>query len=210
MPTRFAIFLLVIFALPFGISGQRKTLHAAGQTAPIPRDCEKRDLLARGRPTMVSMRKSLAFGLSLAKREFKAGEPITLHVWVDNTGNKPAGVMTCSGLGYFKDRGFDVYAAGGHRILRRFEVKMQDECKNDLDKRQYPDDLWICGREFPIYIPSHTCVTRDDFDFTVVLTDEFDLPPGSTLFASATIRLSLEIPVCRRRSKLPQRRLAPL
>lgn len=127
---------------------------------------------------MVRMRRRLAFGLSLARREYKAGEPITLHLWVDNTGSKPAGVMTCSDLGYFWACGFDVYAARGHRVLRRSEAKMQEECRNNPGERQYSDDIWICGRAFPIDIPAHTCVTRDDFDFTAVLTDHFDLPPG--------------------------------
>lgn len=148
-------------------------------TTPIPQDCDKPELLSRGRPMMISMGKDLAFGLSLANHESKAGEDITLHVWVDNTGNEKTGVMTCMGLDYFKATGFDLYDAYGHRVLRRNEAKMQKECNAD-----HAHDVfvgrggWACTRNFPIYIPAHTCVTKDDYDFTTSLTGAYDLPPG--------------------------------
>jgi hypothetical protein len=36
----------------------------------------------------------------------------------------------------------------------------------------------MCGRNFPIDIPAHTCVTGNDYDFSTELTAIFDLPPG--------------------------------
>ena len=38
--------------------------------------------------------------------------------------------------------------------------------------------IQICGRNFPIHIPAHTCVNGDTNDFTSVLTDDYDLTPG--------------------------------
>jgi hypothetical protein len=148
-------------------------------TSAIPRDCDKPKLLTRGRPIMIPMGKDLAFGLSLADHEFTAGEEITLHVWVDNTGNEKAGVWTCMGLDYFKATGFDLYDAYGHRVLRRNEAKMRMECNADPEHDQFLGrGGWACSRNFPIYIPAHTCVTNDEHDFTTGLTDDYDLPPG--------------------------------
>ena len=149
----------------------------ADPTTAIPRDCDKPELLTRGRPMMIPMGKDLSFGLSLAQHEFKAGEDITLHVWVDNTGNEKAGVWTCMGLDYFKANGFDLYDAFGHRVLRRDEAKRQEKCSTDPHVASH-ELGWSCARNFPIYIPAHTCVTRDEYDFTTGLTAAYDLPPG--------------------------------
>jgi hypothetical protein len=148
-------------------------------TTQIPQDCDKPELLSKGRPMMIPMGKDLAFGLSLANHDFKAGEDITLHVWVDNTGNEKAGVMTCIGLDFFKATGFDLYDAYGHRVLSRDEAKMQKECNANPEH----DKIVIrgggcCTRNLPIYIPAHTCVTNDEYDFTTSLTAAYDLPPG--------------------------------
>jgi len=85
--------------------------------------------------------------------------------------------MTCMGLDYFKANGFDLYDAYGHRLLRRHEAKMLEGCKNDPES---PIRIrgWNCTRNFPIYIPAHTCITRADYDFTTSLTADYDLPPG--------------------------------
>lgn len=146
-------------------------------TTAIPGDCDKPELLSMGRPLMMQRGKDLALGLSMVQHEFKAGENITLHVWVDNTSNTPAGVMTCMGLDYFKATGFDLYDAYGHRVLRRNEAKRQEQCKThpDLASREFG---WSCTRNFPITIPAHTCITNDEYDFTTGLTAGYDLPPG--------------------------------
>jgi len=145
-------------------------------SAPVPPDCNKPELLSKGRPVMLPMGKDLAFGLSLSNHEFSAGDPITLHIWVDNTSGASVGVMTCMGLDYFKTTGFDLYDSYGHRILRRAEAKALEQCKADPLLVQIGG--WSCTRNFPINIPAKTCVTRDDYDFTASLTDEYDLPPG--------------------------------
>jgi hypothetical protein len=146
-------------------------------TTTIPRDCNKPELLSMGRPMMMPMDRDLAFGLSMAQHEFKAGEDITLHVWVDNTSNAPAGVMTCMGLDYFKATGFNLYDAYGHRVLRRYEAKRHEQCKTNPDLASHELGL-SCTRNFPINIPPHTCITNDEYDFTTGLTADYDLPPG--------------------------------
>lgn len=126
---------------------------------------------------MTRMGQNLAFGLSMVQLEFKAGEKITVHVWVDNTSDAPADVMTCMGLDYFKANGFDLYDAYGHRVLRRREVERQKQCTTNPDIASH-EFGWSCTRNFPINIPAHTCITNDGYDFTTELTADYDLPPG--------------------------------
>lgn len=38
--------------------------------------------------------------------------------------------------------------------------------------------IWSCTRNLEITIPAHTCITRDDYDFTADLASEYNLPPG--------------------------------
>ncbi|MGB7135275.1 MAG: hypothetical protein WBD46_08300 [Acidobacteriaceae bacterium] len=132
------------------------------------------------------MTRTLAFGISLEKRSFVAGEPIPLHIWVDNTGEETAGVMTCMGLDNFKQYGFDVYGAYGHRVLSRgnamalksFADPLEEACHTDRGRFLLSDRLKVCTRNFPIPIAAHTCVTGDDYDFETDLTGRYDLPPG--------------------------------
>jgi hypothetical protein len=161
---------------PLNIKWAKTHPPSADPTTPIPPDCNKPELLTWGRPK-IPMGEGHAFGLSLSQHEFKAGEGITLHIWIDNTGDTREGVMTCMGLDYFKANGFDLYDAYGHRLLRRHEAKMLEGCKNDPES---PIRIrgWNCTRNFPIYIPAHTCITRADYDFTTSLTADYDLPPG--------------------------------
>jgi hypothetical protein len=162
---------------PLNIQWEKTHPLSTDPTTLIPPDCDKPELLSRGRPVMAPMGKGYGFGLSLAKHEFKAGEGITLHVWVDNTSDIREGVMTCMGLDHFKANGFDLYDAYGHRLLRRNEAKILKTCKENPDEIRW-QGLWSCTRNFPIYIPAHTCVTGDDYDFTTELTADYDLPPG--------------------------------
>jgi hypothetical protein len=162
---------------PMNIQWAKTHPPSADPTTPIPPDCDKPELLSKGRPMMVQEGKVSPYGLSLAQHEFKAGKKITLHIWIDNTSNTRTGVMSCEGLDYFKATGFDLYDAYGHRVLRRNEAKMQKKYKEDSDQARFFGGL-VCTRNFPIYIPAHTCVTGDDYDFTTELTADYDLPPG--------------------------------
>lgn len=185
---------------------------------PIPSDCDKPELLVNGRPSMMRVGanlpfgplsvtkqevKALAIGLSVTKREFKAGDPIKLHVWVANSGDDSIGVMTCSDLGLFKTQGFDIFDAHDHRLLTRRDVKVAEECNTDLRRANYAHErLGICGRNFPITIPAHTCVTRDDYDFTTDLASEYDLPPGEyTLHLRTNWKITEDL--CERQSDNP-------
>jgi hypothetical protein len=91
------------------------------------------------------------------------------------------------GLDYFKEHGFDLYDAYGHRLLRRSQVKilgglsgdgLQAECKTDAGHARLSGQFWSCTRNFPINVPAHACVNGDDYDFTADLAGRYDLPPG--------------------------------
>lgn len=75
----------------------------------IPLECKKQDLLANGKPFMTQAGNDLALGFSLLRSEFKAGDPIQLHIWVYKRGDVAAGVFTCMDLQAFKSGGFEVY-----------------------------------------------------------------------------------------------------
>jgi hypothetical protein len=176
MPTNVALLCLALSVLPAAISAQTATPPAAGPSASIPPDCNKPELLAKGQPVMTQRRDGLAFGFSLAKHDFKAGEPIVLAIWVDNPSNAQASVMTCEDLGHFKANRIGIYDANGRRVPSQLENRIQEKCA--ANPRIEEMMIQVCGRNFAIHIPAHTCVNRDSFDFTSVLTDAYDLPPG--------------------------------
>jgi hypothetical protein len=185
MPTKAALLCLVLCLLPVAIHGQMSTPPASKSSASIPPDCDKPELLAKGQPVMNQRRDGLAFGFSLPKHDFKVGEPIVLYIWVDNPGDAPAGVMTCEDLGHFKGTHIGIYDASGRRVPSQLENRIQEKCA--ANPRIEEMMIQTCGRNFAIHIPAHTCVNRGSFDFTSVLTDNYDLPPGDY-----TVRLRSE------------------
>jgi hypothetical protein len=165
----------------------KKHAAVAEPLGPGLPDCDKPELRVYGHPATMQSGAGITYGLSMTKHEFVEGEPVSLHLWVDNTSDRQVGVMTCMGLDLFKDQGFDVYDAYGHRLLRTYEkagldkfpgVSREEACRTDKGRFILDGQEWICGRNFPIYIPAHTCVTRDDGDFTAGVSGRFDLPPG--------------------------------
>jgi hypothetical protein len=176
MPTNVALLCLVLSVLPVAISAQTTTPPEAGPTASIPQDCDKPELLAKGRPVMTQWRDGLAFGFSLLKRDFKAGEPIVLYIWVDNSGDAQASVMTCEDLGRLRIKHIGIYDTNGRRVPSQLENRIQEKCASNPRIEEMMTQK--CGRNFAIHIPAHTCVNRDSLDFTSVLTDVYDLPPG--------------------------------
>lgn len=149
---------------------------ATAQSAPpgisLFPDCDKPELLAHGQPVMMFVGAHLGMGVSISKSTaHQVGQPVTLNVWVDNQADTPVGVMTCETLDLFKSRGFEIFDTDGHRILSTEDART---CSTD----PAPPDIWVCHRNFPISIPAHTCVTRDDYDFRINLADSYDLPPG--------------------------------
>jgi hypothetical protein len=163
---------------PLNVQWAKVNSADADPTISIPPDCEKPELLTNGHPVILQSGGSLSLGLSIMQHEFNAGDAIKLHVWVDNTGDAPAGVMTCMTLDRFKAQGFDIFDAYGHRVLSNHEAKQQEMCRTD--PRLAGRGLgWMCTRNFPIMIPAHTCVTRDDYDFMTILDRDYELPPGA-------------------------------
>lgn len=151
---------------------------------------------------MIPIRANLAFGISVAEHKFKTGDPIKLHVWVDNSSDDPVGVMTCEDLDRFKAQGFDLLDANGRRLLNRQDAKAAEECKTNPREANFHRGVWICNRNFPITIPAHTCVTRNDYDFVTDLASGYDLPPGKYILRLRTNWNAVE-EVCRQPSDQP-------
>ena len=141
------------------------------------RDCAQAQLLANGRPTMIPLRDHAWIGISLAQRKFKTGEPIELHIWVDNRGSAPAGVFTCMDLERFRTNGIAVFAQDGDRVLSQDEERARKECAAN-PQRPTQWGLWVCARNILLKIPAHTCVTHNDYDFEYDLTSQYRFPPG--------------------------------
>lgn len=126
---------------------------------------------------MTPISKDLALGLSLSRHEFKASDPIKLHIWAYNSGNVSAGVFTCHDLERFKAAGFEIFDDDGRRILSRDELRVREECRDDPRVVR----IWgigACARNIQFKIPAQTCMTRDDYDFAVGLNNLYDLAPG--------------------------------
>ena len=157
--------------------GKTHAAMLADPSGPVPRDCDKPGLLAMGRPSMMPANGGVAWGLSMASHRFVKGEPVPLHIWIDNGSDQETGVWTCMELDYFKARGFELYDAYGHRVLRKREIQLREQCAKD-PRIGAIDAGWSCTRNFQIPIPQHTCVNGDNYDFTAQLTQEYDLPPG--------------------------------
>jgi hypothetical protein len=163
---------------PFNAKWSRTHHSDIGPPArPIPSECNKPELLPFGPPHMISSKQQLAFGLSLASSEFTQPDAIPLHVWVNNSGKTPSSVMTCQDLDAFKGWGFDLYDAYGHRVLRKRELKLKEQCGTKA-QANFELGLQACTRNFPIDVPAHTCITGDGYDFSTDLSRQYDLPPG--------------------------------
>ena len=147
------------------------TAHAADTAspeAPIPPDCNKPELLRVGQPRMSSVWGKLQLGLSMSNRNFIAGQGVPLQIWLDNTGDEPFETSSCE-----LDRiqyGFDLYDVYGHRVLRKQEAKLKEQCKTNPALTT----LWNCTMNVPATFPAHSCVAGS----TVMLSEIYDLPPG--------------------------------
>jgi hypothetical protein len=179
MPARIVIVVLAIVALPFVIVGQSPTSKAE-PSSTVPPECDKPELLAKGRPIMIPWRNGFSLGVSLAKQEFKADEPIAMHIWIDNPGDTPAAVLTCEDLDFFKANDFGLFGSDGHKLLSHEESRMQAECRAKPGSEM---GGWVCASNVLFEVPSRTCINTDDeyirhYDFTIVLTRKYNLTPG--------------------------------
>lgn len=179
---RSALTVLAIGTL--GLSAMAGFATRANASSPPPdstpqasRDCNQAQLLANGRPIMIPMRDGLEIGISLAQHKFKAGEPIDLHIWVDNRSDAPAGVFTCMDLERFRASGIAIFAQDGHRVLSQDQEQARKECSAN-PQRVTQWGLSACARNILIEIPAHACVTRSNYDFESDLASLYRLPPG--------------------------------
>jgi hypothetical protein len=150
----------------------------------LPKQCAAADFTKLGRPVIIEQGKEMAFGLSVLPATILSGEPVPLHLWIDNPTDREASVMTCSTLDFFWAEGFDVYDAYGHRLLKKNELKNLQT--PGLPSNQVPNKDcrggWGCGRNFAIPIPPRTCANGNayqlPYDFNRNLADYYDLSPG--------------------------------
>lgn len=179
---RFAPLVSAIVVLGFSaMAGFTNCANASsppsGAASHVSRDCNQAQMLANGRPIMIPMHDDLEIGISLAQHKFKAGEPIELHIWVDNHSDAPAGVFTCMDLERFRAIGIAIFAQDGHQVLSQDEEQARKECSTN-PQRGIQWGLWACPRNILIKIPAHACVTRNNYDFESDLTSRYRLPPG--------------------------------
>jgi hypothetical protein len=123
---------------------------------------------------MTPVSKHLAFGISVSQHEFNAGDKIELHIWAQNTSRNPMGVWTCEDLAWFQRR-IAVFGPDGQRIRSKTEIS---SCSFAKENGYTVISLPTCNRNFSIEVPPHTCMSRNDSDFSNELTSDYDLPPG--------------------------------
>lgn len=102
---RASILCLCALALAYNLA----TAQSALPGVPLFPYCDKPELLAHGRPVMMFVKPRLGMGISIAKDTFEAGTPDTLNVWGDNQSDAAVSVYTCSFVGLFLLRGFDIW-----------------------------------------------------------------------------------------------------
>ncbi len=174
---------------PGEYDGDPQNIHLAEPTSnlstrEVPTQCARKELSELGRPVMMRQDDRVAYGLSVAPSNIRFGNPIPLHLWINNQSDKEISVMTCMNLDFFWSEGFDVYDAYGHRLLKKNEIKHLGKVATSLSETQGKDCLatWMCGRNFPIQIPANTCANETMFqlphDFSRDLSESYDLSPG--------------------------------
>lgn len=155
-----------------------------GPEGPVPAQCPRDDFSKLGRPVMLQPSGGLRFGLSVSTEKIPLGQPVTLHLWIDNPTDKEASVATCTTLDFFWAEQFDLYDAYGHRVVKKREL--QQRKKPVLAPPGGPNQdctgFWECFRNFAIAIPAHTCLNGKaeqlQYDLNRNLLEYYDLPPG--------------------------------
>jgi hypothetical protein len=152
--------------------------------AELPKQCATQDFSQLGRPVIVEQNEGMAFGLSISPVSIRDGDPVPLHLWIDNQSNTESNVMTCSTLDSFWALAFDVYDANGHRLLKKNAQKRRQDLETLSHDQPDTECMggWVCSRNFAIPIPPHTCANGSayqlPYDFNRNLADSYDLPPG--------------------------------
>jgi len=159
------------------LNEQWAKIHEAETSSPavskLP-DCNKLDVIKMGQPRKTSVWRKLEVGLSMPSRNFVVGQPVPLYVWLDNTGDKPVNMMSCTELNYFETYEFDLYDAYGHRVLRKRDAEAQGQSTNSI----IVNSGGVSCLDAPVVIPPHSCVTGDSSSSISVLSEVYDLPPG--------------------------------
>jgi len=147
-------------------------LTQASESAPIPSECNKPELLAHGRPHPIEGTHDPEYGLSMEQHEFVRDEPIPLYLWTNNSSNHSIERAACTDIepAYFKAGGFVLYDAYGHRLLNKSQIATDKQCK--ADPSGYYNPL-MCTVSVSFSLPAHTCTSS-----RIDLTKDYELPPG--------------------------------
>jgi hypothetical protein len=141
-------------------------------TSRLPKKMAEQVSEDTGQPVIFQRPGPLVWGLST--KTVAHGEPIPVLLWLYNPTNKPQAVMTCSGIDWFWVSGIDVFDSSGQRMVTLSEQQHMQ------DPNIIPE--FMCGREFAIDIPPHTCMhgrfSKLEYDLGRDLHMYYSLPPG--------------------------------
>jgi hypothetical protein len=150
--------------------GRLRTARQSPPDSSAPAECKKEISKDTGTPTFVANNGQLHWGVSSKSVEY--GEPVNTVLWVYNSAEIPASVMTCSDIDWFWSA-LQVFDNNGHRVLSRQE---QEHPSSGSFER-----IFICSRNFAIPVPPRACIHgqfSDLGDFSRDLRSTFVLPPG--------------------------------
>ena len=161
---------------------------------PLAANCANANFDKLGHPMMLDPEGGLQFGLSAGPEKMIYGNPVMLHLWIDNPTDEQSSVMTCMTLDFFWANAFDLYDAYGHRLVKKIEQENGRQKTTSPSGGPYRACLggWDCTRNFPIPIPAHTCVnagTYPGYDFNRDLSVSYDLPPGTYYVVPRTSKM---------------------
>jgi Protein of unknown function (DUF4232) len=125
--------------------------HDAEISSPaitVPPDCNKPELLKMGQPRMIQTSGTLRVGWSMASHDFAVGPEAPIYFWLDNPGESEVSSSSCE-IDHLRADSFDLYDAYGHRVLRRQEDGMREQCKNNPSLLS----VWTCTMNVAVTIP---------------------------------------------------------
>jgi hypothetical protein len=145
-----------------------------------PRECQQNASSDTGQPVMFQ-RGRLMWGLSTKPIAF--GQKLPVVLWIYNPTAEPLPVWTCEDIDFFWLRDIQVFDSTGKRIESRREQKRRVAVEQSRSEgRPFPEEVWVCSRNFPITIPSHACLHGSLLDgrsdLARDLNEYYLLPPG--------------------------------
>lgn len=156
---------------------------------PLPKEMAEQVSEDTGRPVILDYQRGpLIWGLSTKRVAY--GQPIPLLLWLYNPTDKPAGVATCSDIGFFWTFRMSVFDSSGERVLSREEQRMLSDLQKPPAEPRFTI-VPVCARNFSIYIPPHTIrhgnFSTLEFDFSWDLREHYSLSPGRYVIVASEL-----------------------